>query len=333
MIKLCMRAPGITWLSIILGIMLGMFLTLTVAGPGKAFAQNADGQGLEAFTRAVQAYDAGDLNTAAGLLDDAFEKGLSKVLSARAILLRAQIYERSGALARALQDYSNALWMGTLPATERQKATEGRQRVIAALGLNTPAQGSTQASAASAQQGSSGGLFGMFDNVFGSSKPAAAAPPPPPPPPPPPVQTAQSAQSGWQAAPASSASGVLTRPKKADAHPVKAAAPRKIAQTEKPPLEARVRVASIEPVAISRATSANGFLIVFGSANSEAAGRTRAQQIKTALADILVSRELDVEASPNGGFQITAGPYKAKSAALALCSAMRQRGVACAVTP
>ncbi len=312
----------------ILGIVLGMVLILTGAAPGTALAQNADGQGLEAFTRAVKAYDAGDLNTAAGLLDDAFQAGLSKELTARATLLRAHIYERNGVLARALQDYSNALWMGTLPASERPIATEGKQRVIAAMGLNTPAQGPRQASAASAPESSSGGVFGMFGNVFGSSRPAAA-----PPPPPAPAQTAQPAQTGWHAAEASSASGVLTRPKGADAHPPKTAAPRKIAQTEKPRAQSPVRMASIQPVAISRASPANGFLIVFGSASTEAAGRTRAHQIKVALADILVSRELDVEASPNGGFQITAGPYKAKSAALALCSAMKQRGVACAVTP
>jgi len=308
-----------------------MIVTLAWAGTGTALAQGAEGKGFEAFARAVQAYDAGDLNKAAGLLDDAFQAGLSKEMSARAILIRAQIYERSGLLAKALQDYSNSLWMGTLAPAEQQKATQGKQRVIAAMGLNSPAQGSKQASAAAAPpQSSSGGVFGMFDGVFGSSKPAAAAPPPPPPPP---VQTAQPAQTGWQAAPASSASGVLARPKEVDAQPAKAAAPQKAAKTEKPPVQKPVKIASIQPVAMAPASNANGFIIVFGAAASEAAGRTRAQQIKAALADILVSRELDVAANPRGGFQITAGPYKTKSAALALCSAMKQRGVACQVMP
>ncbi|MFY9642983.1 MAG: hypothetical protein WA384_07360 [Rhodomicrobium sp.] len=314
-----MREPGIIRFSIILGFMLGVLLS--GAGPGTALAQNSDGPGLAAFTRAVQVYDAGDWNTAAGLLDDAMQAGLSNEQLARATLLRAHVYERSGALARALQDYSNALWMGTLPTSERQNAVDGKQRVIAALGLNTPAQSPKQASAPVAAQSSSSGVFGMFDSVFGSSKPAAAAPPAPPPQPAP-IYTAQPVE-------ASSATGVLTRPKEADAPPAKAATARKIAQKEKPP----VRIGAIQPVAISRASSANGFLIVFGSASSEPAGRARAHQIKEALRDILVSRELDVEANPNGGFEISAGPYKAKSSALALCSAMKQRGVACAVTP
>jgi hypothetical protein len=81
------------------------------------------------------------------------------------------------------------------------------------------------------------------------------------------------------------------------------------------------------------APAASGFLIVFGPAASEAAGQTKARQIKAQLADILVSRELDVEANPAGGYRIVAGPYKVKNSALALCSAMKQRGVTCEVTP
>ncbi len=74
-------------------------------------------------------------------------------------------------------------------------------------------------------------------------------------------------------------------------------------------------------------------MILFGSAGSEAAGRSRAQQIKTGLSDILVNRELEVEAGAAGGYQVVAGPYKVKSAALAVCSAIKQRGVNCHVTP
>ena len=74
-------------------------------------------------------------------------------------------------------------------------------------------------------------------------------------------------------------------------------------------------------------------MILFGSAGSESAGQGRAHQIKAALADILVNRELEVEAGAAGGYQIVAGPYKAKSAALAVCSAIKQRGISCQVTP
>ena len=286
---------------------------------------------------------------------------MSKELTARAIHLRAHISERSGALARALQDYSTALWMDTLPQSERKVAQEGKQRVIAAMGLNDYAPGGAkQASAApeAAPQSSSGSGWSMF-NVFGSSNPtpppAPAAPPvqreaaaqsssgggwsmfnlfgssnpaPPPAPAAPPVQAAEPAP---PSAASTSASAVLTR-KPAAAIPPKPAAPPKAARTERPRAQPPVRIAAIQPAA-TPVSSASGFMILFGQAGSESAGRTRAHQIKAALADILVNREVEVEAGADGGYHVVAGPYKAKAAALALCSAMKQRGVACQVTP
>lgn len=292
-----------------------------------AFADSADGRGVGAFSRAVKAYEAGDLNEAAGAVDEAMQAGLSKELEARAVHLRAHISERSGALARALQDYSTALWMDTLPPSERKVAQDGKQRVIAAMGLNSYTPGAKQASAApeAPPQSSSSSMWGMFD-VFGSSKPA-----PPTPQEAPPVQAAEPAQ---PPATSTSASSVLTRPAQADVRPPKPAPTAKAAKTAKAPAQPPVRIAAIQPAAItSAAASANGFMIVFGSAGSEVAGRSRAQQIKASLADILVNRALEVEAGANGSYQIVAGPYKAKAAALALCSAMKQRGVSCQVTP
>lgn len=316
-----MRARGFIRLVIFASMILGAIL-FARAGGGTAFAQSAEGRGLEAFSQAARAYDEGDLNKASGLLDEAFQAGLSNDLNARAILLRAMIYERNGALARALQDYSNALWIGNLPAAEQKMAAEGKQRVIAAMGLGAPEERSRQASAASpapqAAPQSSSGVFGMFGGIFGSSEPAA-----------PPAQQAAPAPAP-QPAQAEAPAPVKRAAKVAEVKPAKAPAPKK-AVREKPP--APVKTASIQPVAMAPAASASGFLIVFGSAPSEAAGQTKAHQIKAAVSDILVSRQLDVAASRQGGFLITAGPYKAKGAALALCSAMKQRGVGCSVTP
>src|SRR5262249_27808631 len=136
--------------------------------------------------------------------------------------------------------------------------------------------------------------------------------------------------------PVVSASAVHTRPKdQTNLQSSDATAGRKTARAENSPVAPpkAVAAASFQPVSMMSAPAANGFLIVFGPAASEAAGRSRAHQIKAQLADILVSREVDVEANPAGGYRIVAGPYKAKSAALALCSVMKQRGVVCDVTP
>jgi hypothetical protein len=299
------------------------FAVCLFAAPGPALA---DDKGLEFLTRASAAFDAGDYREAAANIEEAMKTGLPKDLSARATFMRAQINERNGLLARALQDYSTALWMDTLSASDRKKAADGKERVIAAMGLSSPQSPSARQASASggssvppppAAPSSSGSVFGMFDGLFGSSSPQQ-------PPPPQPSQPKPSWQTATAAPPPVEA--------KVDAtEPIRAATPRKAAKPA-PEQAAPVRTASLQPASIST-SQASGFLIVFGAAQSEAAGRTKARQIKTQLADILVSRELDVEASPNGQYQITAGPYKAKSAALALCSAMKQRGVACQVTP
>ncbi|MGO8954916.1 MAG: SPOR domain-containing protein [Rhodomicrobium sp.] len=340
-----MQASGIIRLSAVFGLSLAV-LIWAPGGIPAALAESSDPLGIEMLSQALKAYESGDYNTASVSLDRAFQAGLSKELSARAILLRAQINERSGALARALQDYSNALWMDALPPAERKRAADGKQRVLAAMGLSGAApaapagpggvkpartQGAAGSSVAqAAPENSSESVFGMFNGIFASQKETPPSPPPPPP--------ANAPVASWQTAtapspaPAASASPVLSRAKEADTGADKAAPPLKVAQARQP-VQPPIRIASIQPVSVSSAPAANGFLILFGSAGSEAAARTKARQIKAALADILISRELDIEAGNDGGFQIMAGPYKAKAAALALCAAMKQRGVACQVSP
>ena len=339
-----MLTASIRRLIMAFGLCLGMFAA-GAAGLLAARAQTSDGNGVYHLSRAQKAYESGDLGAASAALDEAFQSGLSKDLSARAILLRAQISERNGSLAHALQDYSAALWMDMLPPGERKKASDGKQRVIAAMGLNSPSPGPSppggdgrQAAAAGGgaapppprdATAASSGVLGVFDGLFGSSR--ASAP-----------EAASAPRTGWQTETAAAAvsaqapaAAPVTHRKNAETSPPKTAAAPKAARAEKvsQPAQSPVKMASMQPVSVSPAPSANGFSIVFGSAASEAAGRTKAHQIKAAVADILVSRELDVEASPEGGFRIVAGPYKAKSAALALCSAMKQRGVNCLVAP
>ena len=337
-----MQASGIIRLSIALGLCLGLAALAPWPMPA-AQAQSANANGLFYLSRAQKAYESGDYSAALSALDEAFQAGLSKELSARAILLRAQVYERNGALARALQDYSSAIWMDMLPPAEKKKAAAGKQRVIAAMGLNTPAPapaqnnpgGVAQANVAGSSGGSessSGGTFSTIKGWFGASP--SPAPPAP----------KQEAQGSWQTATAqaaaapqpaaqtqvpteASASAVLTRP-------AKPATPPKTARADRTPAApAGVQMASMQPVSINSASAANGYLIVFGAVSSEAAGRARAQQIKATLADILVNRNLDIAPNPGSGFLIVAGPYKVKSVALALCSAMKQRGVNCQVAP
>ena len=362
---------GIRWLAVVLGLSLGIMAgsALPALEIGKARAESNQGRGLDLLSRAAKSYEAGSYADAAEQIDSAFKAGLTGELAARAILLRAEINERSGASAKALQDYSNALWMEALSPADRKKASDGKERVLASMGLNSG--GASGASwQASAQSGSSSsGVSGFFTGVFSGAEnspapprpaeeaPTAASAPvssasatatqsgssssgvwgffrgvfsgaentPPPPPPPPEAQqsTEPAAPAPVQPAPATAPS--QKTPSQAPAKPTK------VAHAKPAPAAAS---ASAQPAsALSVASAAGEVLIVFGAASSEASGRLTAKNIKTQLSDILINRELDVTPRANGGFQVQAGPYKSKSSALALCSAMQHRGVPCKVTP
>ncbi len=309
-----MRFAGNKWLFVVLGLGLGI-----LAGPslriGGASAESSQGSGIELLSRATKSFEAGAYSDAAGLVDSAFKAGLTGEAAARAIFLRAEINERTGAYARALQDYSNALWMDALPAADRKKATEGKERVLAAMGLNSSGA-STQASAGAAQSGSSSsGVLGFITGVFGGSESAQ---------PPRPAAPQQSTQASSPPA-AETATPPQKAPNKTAAKPAKVAKAKPAAQDSQ---------ASAQPASSLAVSAAAGeYLIIFGSANSEASGRSTAKAFKAQLSDILVHRDLDVTERAGGGFQIQAGPYKTKKSALALCAEMQKRGVQCRVTP
>jgi hypothetical protein len=364
-----MMRTGIRWLVVVLGLGLGIMAdpALPALEIGKARAESNQGRGLELLSRAAKSYEAGAYSEAAEQIDSAFKAGLSGELAARAILLRAEISERTGASAKALQDYSNALWMESLSAPDRKRASDGKERVLASMGLNS-AGGSGASWQANAQSGSSSsGVSGFFTSVFSGAE--NTAPPPRPaeeaprpasapvntasaaptqsgsssggvwgffsgvfsgaentaPPPPPPAEAQQSAE---PQAPAPVQPAPVTAPSQKTPSKAK---PTKVAHAKPAPASSS---ASAQPAsALSVASAAGEILIVFGSASSEAAGHMTAKNIKAQLSDILINRKLDVAPRANGGFQVQAGPYKTKSSALALCSAIQQRGVSCKVTP
>jgi hypothetical protein len=328
-----MRERGITRLFLLAGLSLGLAIASMLL-EARSLAASKQEMGIELIARASKAYDAGAYTTALAAIEEAFKVGLDNELAARAILLRAECLEKSGMLARALSDYSSALWMQNLPAAERKKATEGKERVIAAMGLNTPAQHvrhSEQANASasqSQQSSSSSGVFGMFSGLFGSSSDSQPAPAREP------QKTAQTspppaAVSSWK----TEAEQAPAEPAKRSSHAALTAAHiRETSAKPAPQPHASTRTATASASATASG-SGDGFHIDFGAANSEGAARSKAQQIKAQLSDILVHRELEVSSHGGGGFHILAGPYKSRSAAMSLCSAMKQRGVSCQVTP
>ena len=275
--------------------------------------------GAELLSSANKSYKAGEYEQAYATLEEAFKAGLPNDLVARAILLRAEVNEKNGQLARALQDYSNALWMDTLPPAEKKIAHIGKERLMAALGLNTPGPASAPSSAsvagppASPQGDGGGGLFGVFGGLFGSDGRQPTQPP------------AAAAEKTATAPAAPPAEKPAPKPRPSQTASA-AASPKKPTAVQ---TAAAVQPASLNP----HSSGSDGFLIVFGTTASEAAGKTQARQIKAKLADILINRELTLEPGDSGALQIVAGPYKAKNSAVALCNTIKQRGISCQVTP
>lgn len=339
-----MRLRGSICLFIIAGLSLGLSTEILLP-KGYALAENKETRGLNLLTKALKAYEAGAYTDALAAIEEAFKAGLDSELAARAILLRAEANEKSGKLARALSDYSSALWMHNLPASERKRATEGKERVMAAMGLNSspqrqaaakPSEPGRSASAPQSEQSGprqGGGVFGFFNGLFGGSSGNRK---------PEPVATeSQSAQT----VASQPATAVLAKEPEAQSPSAPVVQPKKVRPAPGPHQVASIKQTPVQhaalapkPVAPRQQTqsmaaeaSAGGFHIDFGSLPAEAAAHTKAHQIKARLSDILVHRDLLVQLS-GGAFHIVAGPYKTQSAANALCSAMKQRGVSCQVT-
>lgn len=304
------------------------------------------GKPLEAVSRAAKALSAGQAAEALKAVDEAFKLGLDEELASRALLIRAQAHEMSGRPAQAMADYNGAIWMQTLPTSERKKAVDGLARVKVALGLasggSAPERpsGSGLASAPTAaaetappaqSSGGGGGVFGFLDDLFGGSSSANSQPAP---------QTAAAPSGNWstRVTPGQSAardSGESGKKQAASSSQRVEAPARPERRPEKRPEPTRAEPKRPEPVrtaaAVDAAQQASGFDIDFGLAANRKAAQSQAKEIKAQLADILVSRELTL--LPAGEkVRIVAGPYQSESAADALCRSMLERGVACRVT-
>jgi hypothetical protein len=112
--------------------------------------------------------------------------------------------------------------------------------------------------------------------------------------------------------------------------------PAKQAETAKPAagIQPTPKTAPAAAAVLVSEPVSGGFHIDFGTVESEAAGRSQAQVIKSKLSGILINRELLLQpgAGKPGALRILVGPYKTKTIATALCAEMQQRGVPCRVT-
>jgi cell division septation protein DedD len=143
-----------------------VYLLLT---PPSAMAETA----IEGLANASKSYHDGDAAKALDQINEVFSKDkMDNDTTAKALLIRGEIYEKVSKPALAYADYNSAIWLGGLSAAERSRANEGSQRTQASLGVSDGGSGQTAHGGTQAPAQESGGFLG---NIFGgdSSKPPA----------------------------------------------------------------------------------------------------------------------------------------------------------------
>jgi hypothetical protein len=140
---------------------------------------------IEGLANANKSYHDGDAAKALEQITEVFAKDkLDNDTTAKALLLRGEVYEKVGKPALAYADYNSAVWLGGLSAAERNRANEGSQRTQASLGVSDggssqASHGGGQTSAQASTQASTQESGGFLGNLFGggsSKAPAQEAP-------------------------------------------------------------------------------------------------------------------------------------------------------------
>jgi cell division septation protein DedD len=190
----------------LVSVLLAAFLAGAALQP--ALAQTADV--TAALTEASKTLQKGGYAKAIEIIDNALRSGkVQSDLAAKALLMRAEANEKLGRTAFAFADYNSALWMQGLSVADRKRAEEGHARVQKTLGVaapkdaptpptgaetaaapasgpskpkNQPWDAAVQETPSEERTGSTGGIGGFFNNLFGAppSQPAAAPPQPAP---------------------------------------------------------------------------------------------------------------------------------------------------------
>lgn len=233
--------------------------------------------------------------------------------TAKAMLLRAEIYEKLGKPALAYADYNAAVWLGGLTAAERSRASEGSQRTQAAQNgaPQTPAQGS--------RSGSGSFLSTLFGGGSSADSKTTTEQLPPGP-----AQTPAASQYAPAAGQQAPSAGHASR----SIHPGGAAqAPKTAGKTA---AGEGAATPSRKPAADDGKESYAQFASFPNEAKALGEARRLAQKLSGALSDrsVLV---IKTEAGGKAQFRIVSGPLSGKAEAGALCKSVKAKGVGCAV--
>jgi hypothetical protein len=288
------------------------------------------------LTQAAKLLEQGEALQSIELVDRTLKTGdVPSNLAAKAMLLRAQAQEKLGKHAFALADYNSALWMQDLSDYDRNIAEQGRQRIMAHLGVG----GETQTAAAPAAQDQpaavtaswgtevretatedrTGGIGSIFAGVFGSSSESE-------------VEETRAETPRLQ--PVSVSANAVTPT--ASVASVSQSAERQVA-----PISASTIVAAnnsqavgIEETVVAQRELSGEFAIQFSAVHSEDTALYEADRIGKRYGELLNGRtpSIKIRGTQDGGtlYKIIVQPYE-RGEGVATCELLKTKGVSCMI--
>lgn len=293
--------------------------------PAASYAQNA----TETLTSAAKLGEKGDYASAVEKIGEAFKLGkLDNAASSKAFLMRGEYHEKLGKTALALADYTNAVFMQGLSASERPRAVDGRKRVLTSLGVTdndggAKPLGATQSADAEPKSGS-GGFFG---GLFGGSSTSANAKP------------EATAPSGW-----SQGTQVTAAPSSAPTNdgPQAKAAPQTPTTVTKPPQQTTkltpapaVAAPATKPAQTAAVTDdAKQYNVLLASFDAEPEAQAELKRMASQLSGLLQGKKPEIVRYEKSGavfFRVVAGPYQGRTLSTDVCENVKAKKVSCQV--
>lgn len=314
------------FLRVVLAFVSSLALSMTLAIAASAQDPTAS------LTQAAKLLENGDALLSIELIDRTLKTGdVPSNLAAKAMLLRAQAQEKLGKHAFALADYNSALWMQDLSEYDRKVAEQGRQRIMANLGVGGNAQTASAPAAQeepvavssswgtevreTATEDRTGGIGSIFSGVFGlSSEPE--------------VEEARADTPRLQTV------SVSTNSATASVASVSQGSERQAAPISASTLVAsnNSQAASIEETVVAQSDLRGDFAIQFAAVRSEDTALYEADRIDKRYGELLNGRtpSITIRGTQDGGtlYKIIVQPYE-RGEGIATCELLKTKGVSC----
>jgi hypothetical protein len=333
-----------------------LLLAIVVGSASLAAAPRSAGDITPALTEANKVIQKGGYAKAIEMIDEALRGGGGKVppeLAAKALLMRAESNEKLGRAAYAFADYNSAIWMQGLSAADRKRAEEGQDRVSKGLGVAAPKDGPTPAATASTppaaggqpaaqlapansvqdapaaqRTGSTGGIGGFFNNLFGGSSSAQASPPPQEIPS---TAVAVTAPPAEPAPPPKTGQNKAGQKKAAGRQPEPAPEP---APAKRPGPAAGAKQAAAAPGFVKPPETGN-YVIQLAAVAEEDKAIAEADRLAKRHSADLGGRapSLMIVPTADGGtlYKVVLGPYETRVEGIATCEMLKGKGLSCMV--